>query len=491
MLSILLIGITAILAISVIYDRYFHPLAKFPGPVIAATSPLWAMHARYSGRLLPKLRALHEKYGPVVRISPTELSFASPKARDDIYKDEYTKGFTPTQNNVSFAIDAVIGNTTAQSAATRTDHRSVRSQVQGILATYPSRSQEEIHRTYLAELEGELDAAASSGETYNLTHGLDRLIWQCMGHFFLGHAIPMSTKETFDSFRRWDNVYTAGLDLMFYVGRLPGASAVATILWKAVRYFMSTRWVQVNTFSRIQQLTDRKEFRESIVAQKLGISNKGANGSPDLKRGMAHISLLVIGGYDPVSAAASAVFYHLLRRPKILASLQYELQLAIPDKSVVTDEDLSQIEYLNACLQESLRLQPPVNDVGARISTGVVVDGVYVPKGAKVFVDKYSIHRSVNYFQTPDRYEPERWISPSTSGSDSDVLGAFSAFSVGTHACPGKTMGLRVLRLTIAKLLLKYDFQLENKEFDWDRDAHCCHVWQDFRVAVKVTEKEK
>lgn len=79
---------------------------------------------------------------------------------------------------------------------------------------------------------------------------------------------------------------------------------------------------------------------------------------------------------------------------------------------------------------------------------------------------------------------------PSASGS-ADVLGAFSAFSVGTHACPGKTMGLRVLRLTIAKLLLKYDFQLENKEFDWDRDAHCCHVWQDFRVIVKVTKKEK
>jgi hypothetical protein len=186
-------------------------------------------------------------------VSPTELSFASPKARDDIYKDEYTKGFTPTQNNVSFAIDAVIGNTTAQSAATQTDHKRVRSQVQGILATYPAHSQEEIHRTYLAELEGELDSAASSGETYNLTHGLDKLIWQCMGHFFLGHAIPISTKETFDSFRRWDNVYTAGLDLMFYIGRLPGASVVATILWKAIRYFMNTRWVEVNTFSRIQE----------------------------------------------------------------------------------------------------------------------------------------------------------------------------------------------------------------------------------------------
>ncbi|PYI36088.1 cytochrome P450 [Aspergillus indologenus CBS 114.80] len=483
MLLILLIGV-AILAATVIYDRYFHPLAKFPGPAIAAASPLWAMHARYSGKLLPKLRDLHEKYGPVVRISPNELSFASPRARDEIYKDEYTKGFTPTQNNVSFAIDVVIGDTTAQSATTRTDHRSVRSQVKGILATYPTQSQEQIHRTYLTELERELDTAAREGKQFNLTTGMDRLIWQCMGHFFLGHSIPISTKETFDYFRRWDNVYTAGLDLMFYIGRLPGASPVAVFLLRAIRNLMTTDWVQVNTFSRIQELTDRKEFGESIVGQKLGIVD-GVDGKPELKRAMAHISLLVIGGYDPVSAAASAVFYYLLQHPQALVKIQHELRTAISSEEVCTDDNLSQVAYLNACIQESLRLQPPVNDVGARISTGIEVDGVYVPKGAKVFVDKYSIHRSAKYFKNPDRWDPERWLAPIP---ESD-LAAFSAFSVGTHACPGKMMGLRVLRLTIAKLLLSYDFQLAGPKFDWDRDAHCCHVWQDFRVDVKVSKR--
>ncbi|RAK72706.1 cytochrome P450 [Aspergillus fijiensis CBS 313.89] len=480
---LVLLVVVAIFAAAVIYDRYFHPLAKFPGPAIAAASPLWAMHARYSGRLLPKLRDLHEKYGPVVRISPNELSFASPRARDAIYKDEYTKGFTPTQNNVSFAIDVVIGDTTAQSATSQTDHRSVRSQVKGILATYPTPSQEQIHQTYLMELEEELDTAARGGTQYDLTAGMDRLIWQCMGHFFLGHSIPISTKETFDYFRRWDNVYTAGLDLMFYIGRLPGASAVAAVLLRTIRNLMTTDWVQVNTFSRIQELTDRKEFRESIVAQKLGIVD-GADGKPELKRAMAHISLLVIGGYDPVSAAASAVFYYLLQHPKALATLKHELRTASPREEACTDEKLSQIAYLNACIQESLRLQPPVNDVGARISTGIEVDAVYVPKGAKVFVDKYSIHRSARYFRDPERWDPERWLA-TTPESD---LAAFSAFSVGTHACPGRIMGLRVLRLTIAKLLLSYDFQLADSKFDWDRDAHCCHVWQDFRVDVKVSK---
>ncbi|PYH42956.1 cytochrome P450, partial [Aspergillus saccharolyticus JOP 1030-1] len=183
----------------------------------------------------------------------------------------------------------------------------------------------------------------------------------------------------------------------------------------------------------------------------------------------------------------SSTFYYLLRHPKALAKLQAELREGFLTDNPLNDEKLSRLPYLNACIHESLRLQSPVNDVGARISTGIEVDGVYVPRGAKVFVDKYSIHRSANYFQDPDQWDPERWTTP-TAGSD---LGAFSAFSVGTHACPGKMMGLRVLRLTVAKLLMRYDLELANPEFDWDRDAHCCHVWQDFRVAVRVRSQAR
>jgi cytochrome P450 len=67
------------------YNIYLHPLASYPGPKIAAATRLWHTRSLLSGQLPYDVERLHNKYGPVVRIAPNELSYTDSAAWKEIY----------------------------------------------------------------------------------------------------------------------------------------------------------------------------------------------------------------------------------------------------------------------------------------------------------------------------------------------------------------------------------------------------------------------
>lgn len=71
--------------IQLVQRRFFHPLRSIPGPWINSMSELPATLALVKGNQHIYYRSLHEKYGPVVRVSPDEVSFVSVDAREEIY----------------------------------------------------------------------------------------------------------------------------------------------------------------------------------------------------------------------------------------------------------------------------------------------------------------------------------------------------------------------------------------------------------------------
>lgn len=58
----------------VVYARTLHPLSKIPGPFLATVSRLWYMLKIWTEDVEKDERALHEKYGPLVRLAPDEIS---------------------------------------------------------------------------------------------------------------------------------------------------------------------------------------------------------------------------------------------------------------------------------------------------------------------------------------------------------------------------------------------------------------------------------
>lgn len=69
----------------VVYMRFLHPLARYPGPFIASLTNLWKAYTMYQGRMEYIIHDLHEKHGAIVRIGPNDLVISHPDAVKQIY----------------------------------------------------------------------------------------------------------------------------------------------------------------------------------------------------------------------------------------------------------------------------------------------------------------------------------------------------------------------------------------------------------------------
>lgn len=92
--NILIFGVCAFAAYRVwiiVYNLYFSPLAKFPGPKLAAVSYLPELHynlfAGEGGKFPFIVREWHDKYGPIVRINPHELHVRDSSWFDTLYNN--------------------------------------------------------------------------------------------------------------------------------------------------------------------------------------------------------------------------------------------------------------------------------------------------------------------------------------------------------------------------------------------------------------------
>jgi hypothetical protein len=69
----------------IVYMRYLHPLAKYPGPFLASLTNLWKAITMCQGQQEHIILSLHEKHGAIVRIGPNDLVISHPDAVKQIY----------------------------------------------------------------------------------------------------------------------------------------------------------------------------------------------------------------------------------------------------------------------------------------------------------------------------------------------------------------------------------------------------------------------
>lgn len=96
-------------ACRILYDVYLGPLSKFPGPKLWAASSLPYLGVLWNGQEAVTKLALHQKYGPVVRVTPTSLSYSEAQAWKDIYGHRTTATKKSFPKDPKFYAPAING----------------------------------------------------------------------------------------------------------------------------------------------------------------------------------------------------------------------------------------------------------------------------------------------------------------------------------------------------------------------------------------------
>ena len=170
--------------------------------------------------------------------------------------------------------------------------------------------------------------------------------------------------------------------------------------------------------------------------------------------------------------------FHLLNNPTTLAHLSREIcQSFTSIDQIRRGRQLSDCKYLRACIDETLRLSPPVGGVLPRevLVGGQSVCGHHFPQGTEIGVPIYTLHHNERYFPDPFVYRPERWLNadklPASLGMDThSPSSAFAAFSTGSRSCIGKQMAYMELTTVIARIVWLFDMQFASKRVSCDSE---------------------
>ena len=140
--------------------------------------------------------------------------------------------------------------------------------------------------------------------------------------------------------------------------------------------------------------------------------------------------LIIPDSCDPSSTCA--ILYYLARNPQAQAKLQKELdeQLGTEDEIVANGQQIKRLTYLDACINEALRIHSTSSLGLPRIvpEGGLTIVGQYLPGGTVVSVPSYSIHRDKAIWgEDVEDYRPERWFER----NQADIQKTFNPFSTG------------------------------------------------------------
>lgn len=102
---------------------------------------------------------------------------------------------------------------------------------------------------------------------------------------------------------------------------------------------------------------------------------------PDEEWLLAQANVLIVAGFDPITNLLSAVVYYLGKCPDKMKRLVQEIREAFSSYDDINPDALQKLNYLQAVLDEGLRIHTNAAFGLPRLSPGANVDGHFIPKG--------------------------------------------------------------------------------------------------------------
>ncbi|XP_078588758.1 cytochrome P450 2U1-like [Branchiostoma floridae x Branchiostoma japonicum] len=166
---------------------------------------------------------------------------------------------------------------------------------------------------------------------------------------------------------------------------------------------------------------------------------------------------IFFAGTDTTSNTLLWSLLYMTLNPDIQHKVQEELD-AVVGESLPALSHRSQLPYVNACLQEVMRIRPVGPLAIPHATTEAVKLREYdIPKGTQVLPNLYSLHMDPAYWPYPDRFDPERFLD--AEGNVINKPESYLPFGGGRRGCLGEQLARMELFLFFTTLLQSFTFK--------------------------------
>ena len=475
----LLIGTSVILSTWMIYSIAISPLSRYPGPLSARLGiPFWRFWHALQGDYAPALYQLHKQHGDVVRIGPTHLSFADPSAMNSIYS--LSDGTSSKFRKSNFYRSFQVFKTHPSIFSERDPHQHSKRR-RAVAGAYSMNSLvkleeyvEDVAELLLKRLDELVETQAVGEGEKTKTKAIQLDPWF---HFFAMDVVgELAFGQSFNLLHRGkddERFLTGVLNLSQWgavAGCLPWLSSWILWLFPRLTGQPGGSVIGDKTTSRIQTRYAEVQDNGGLASRPDMLTKFMEARDPDTKEKYSMKQVLftatsVIGAGSDTTATSLTIFFgYLLDNPYCYAKLRQEINDAVESGVLSTPVKYakgSQLEYLQACIKESLRLSPPISmDLPRYVPEGGAMIGKNphpIPAGTTVGISPYVLHRNSQAFGADaEAFRPERWLEGGEEGRK--AMERYNmTFGGGSRACIGKNISLMELSKIIPEILLRYD----------------------------------
>ncbi|KAG9231475.1 cytochrome P450 [Amylocarpus encephaloides] len=482
--------ILVVIILRLLYFSYLHPLAKFPGPVVAKFGDIYWYYALLSGRGPWMNHDWHKKHGMIVRIAPNHLSFSDHHAQKIIYGFG-TKQIPSMAKDPRFFTPEVDGSMNIINECNKMEHSRMRRMLSFSFSMSNLLENEDvlIRRTNeFLEAIG-TDSRENGMKGVNIVQEFNYVTFNIMGEMSFGDSWEMRLKEQRESRYHWADVIvdtTFMNDVMRAVVCFPGLFSLLEVFkptHSRNTLYRHAEYATEHTEARLKLHSVRKDFMYHIL------NSKGPAATP--KEIASHFNVIMMAGAVTTATFLSGALYYLCHNRQAMRKLQDEMRRKFASVSAITSKELFDCVYLNAVVEEGLRIYPPAG--AAHLSRivpegGCRISGEFIPAGTRVSVHPWSVLRDSSNFHAADKFIPERWLSNEDPGQKGDKLERSLPFSYGPRGCLGRNLAYLEMRMVLAKMFWKYDVTWFNAdEIDWERDTKGYTLWE--KPALRATFK--
>ncbi|KAH3905734.1 hypothetical protein HBI56_211510 [Parastagonospora nodorum] len=437
--------VLGLLTIKFVYVGLTCPTRHLPGPWYTRFTHYRLKRAVVTGQRIFYIDALHKQYGPIVRLSPTEVGVADLDAFKEIHKigTKYMKSEWYLR----------LANFPKAGVFTMLDPRE-----HGARRKLLSRS---FSRSYLVEnwepavrekallvvTKIKVDAMQSTADVYNWWM---LLASDVSAHLAFGESFRMLETGHANQFIRVLKKLTMGAGIMV---EMPFLRLLRFVPINAVQEMFNANEFILTGAGRAVEMARSRTGESNIFAKVIEDCEKEGEGHIDDMDVRIEAMNIIIAGTDTTGVTLTYLTWAVLQQPQLQSALEVETAGL---RENFTESDLINLPLLNATIEETLRLYGAAPSSLPRVvpQGGTRFSGHYIPQGVTVDTQAYTFHRDPRIWSDPLTFDPQRWIS-SQEGYTAEALSpdaktAFHPFGVGARSCIGIHLARMELRYAVA-----------------------------------------